>query len=169
MDEKQYAELAHQANLQGGTIRTDGTNYWLELLPEPTLNELKEAKGAEIRTVSERAIKYLQEGYTLGEINTFEQQYLGALEIIKNGVADDISAMSKDAQFVVVLAATRSIVGGVENSPQELAQKIIANYTAAAEYTRHVLGVQQGLETRARNAKTAEELQEIIWPWPVAQ
>lgn len=135
--------------------------------PEPTLDECKALKAYEIRNASERAVLFLQEGYTLGEINTFEQQYQGAVEIIANGIAEDKAIMSKDAQFVIGLAAKRSVVGGVEITPLDLAQKITANYSAAKEFTLHVLGVQQGLETRVDNAETIEEVQNISWPWPI--
>lgn len=135
--------------------------------PEPTLNESKALKAREIRAASERAILIMREGYTLGEISTFEQQYQGAVEIIANGAPEDMTSISKEARFVVGLAAKRSVVGGVEITPLELAQKIVANYSAAKEYTLHVLGVQQGLETRVYNAETIEEIQNISWPWPI--
>lgn len=131
---------------------------------ELTLDERKDIRAHQIRMTSERKIQAIQEGYTLGEINTFEQQYLGAVEILANGVDDDITTMSKDARFVVSLARGRSKVGGVEVPPEYLAEKIVANYTAAKDYTLKVLSIQQGLETRARLAKTAEDISAIEWP-----
>lgn len=129
-----------------------------------TLEERKDIKAHNIRMTSERKIQAIQEGYTLGEVNTFEQQYTGAVEILKTGVASDVTKMSKDAQFVVGLARGRSEVGGVDISPEELSQKIVDNYNAAKEYTVAVLSIQQGLETRVRLASSREDLAAIQWP-----
>lgn len=131
---------------------------------ERTLEVRKESKANEIRILSEEKVQTMQKGYTLGEINTFEQQYAGATEILSDGVIEDISLMSKDAQFVVGLARGRSTVSGVEITPIELAQKIEANYIVAKEGMLQILSVQQGLEMRARMAETEEELESIKWP-----
>jgi hypothetical protein len=45
----------------------------------------------------------------------------------------------------------------------ELAGRIAANAAAAAQATIAILGLQQGLEVRARNAETVEELEAITW------
>lgn len=143
---------------------TDTDAIWSGRAWEVPFDILKERKAAEIRAISAAKVAAIQEGYTLGEINTFEQQYSGACEIIANGIADDITTMSKDAQFVIGLARGRSIVGGVEVTPEKLSQTIAANYVAAKEYTITILSLQQGLETKARMAASREELQGIKWP-----
>lgn len=124
--------------------------------PEPSLDELKAAKIAEILAISEAKMAVIEEGYSPGEVKTFEQQYDGACDI-KAG-RDTVAA-----QFVAALAAKRSEVGGVEVTPEQLADRIIANYTAAKEYTAVILGVQQGLETRVYLAQTAEDIARIVW------
>lgn len=131
---------------------------------ELTLEERKDITAHQIRMISERKIQAIQEGYTLGEINTFEQQYAGAVEILKTGVASDITKMSKDAQFVIGLARGRSKVGSVVITPEELSQKIVNNYSTAKEYTVTVLSIQQGLETRIRMVTSVEDLGTIQWP-----
>lgn len=130
----------------------------------PSLEVLKTAKTAEIRAISAAKVAAIQAGYTLGEINTFEQQYAGACEIIAHGVADNITTMSKDAQFVIGLARGRSAVGGIEVTPEGLSQTIVTNYSAAKDYTITILSLQQGLETKARVAASREELKAIQWP-----
>lgn len=136
-----------------------------EVEPEkPDLEELKERKTYEIRLISEQKIRAMQGGYTLGEINTFEQQYDGAVEILANGITRNITTMSEDAQFVIGLAHGRSEFGGVEVTPEELSLKIVTNYNSAKEYTLKILSIQQGLETKARMATSREELQAITWP-----
>lgn len=143
---------------------TDTDAIWTGRAWEVPFDILRDRKAAEIRSISAAKVAAIQEGYTLGEVNTFEQQYSGAVEILANGVAEDITTMSKDAQFVIGLARGRSAVGGVEVTPEALSQKIVANYDAAKEYTVTILSLQQGLETKARMATSREELQAIKWP-----
>ena len=66
-------------------------------LPEPTLEELKELKCAAIRAESDRRITIIQEGYSQGEIKTFEQQHKGALDILSG------DETTQEAQFVIAL------------------------------------------------------------------
>lgn len=124
--------------------------------PEPDIDELKAAKIAEILAISAAKMAVIEEGYSDGEVKTFEQQYAGACDI-KAG-RDTIAA-----QFVAALASKRSEVGGVEVTPKQLAERIIANYTAAKEYTAVILGVQQGLETRVHLAQTVEGVAAVVW------
>lgn len=125
--------------------------------PEPDIDELKAAKIAEILAISAVKMAKIEEGYSEGEVKTFEQQYAGAVDLLAGNT--DTAA----AQFVAALAAKRSEVGGVEVTPEQLSERIIANYTAAKEYTAVILGVQQGLETRVYMAQTAEEVAAVVW------
>lgn len=126
--------------------------------PTPTLEDLKAAKVAEILAISADKVTVVEAGYSLGEVKTFEQQYQGAVDLLA-GNADTVAA-----QFVIALAAKRSEVGGVEVAADVLAQRIIANYTAAKEYTVYILGIQQGLATRVQLATTEEEVMVVVWP-----
>lgn len=125
--------------------------------PESSLDELKAAKIAEILAISAAKMAVIEEGYSDGEVKTFEQQYSGAVGLLA-GHTDTVAA-----QFVAALAAKRSEVGGVEVTPEQLAERIIANYLAAKEYTAAILGVQQGLETRVYLAQTVEEVAAVVW------
>lgn len=125
--------------------------------PEPDIGELKAAKTAEILAISAAKMAFIEEGYSEGEVKTFEQQYTGAVDLLAGNV------YTVAAQFVAALAAKRTEVGGVEVTPEQLAERIIANYLAAKEYTAAILGVQQGLETRVHLAQTVEDVARIVW------
>lgn len=125
--------------------------------PTPKLEDLKAARVAEILALSAAKIFAIETGYSSGEVKTFEQQYQGAVDLL------DGNTGTVAAKFVIALAAKRSEVGGVEVTSSELAQRIIANYTAAKEYTVYILGIQQGLTTRVQLATTEEEVAAVVW------
>lgn len=135
-----------------------------EKMEAKTLEQRKESKANEIRILAEQKVQAMQKGYTLGEISTFEQQYAGAAEILAKGVLKDILAMSENAQFVISLAQGRSNIGGVEITPETLAQKIADNYIVAKAWILKILSTQQGLEMRVRMAESEEVLETITWP-----
>lgn len=125
--------------------------------PEPTLEELKELKCAAIRAESDRRITIIQEGYSQGEIKTFEQQHKGALDILSG------DETTQEAQFVIALLNGRL---GKEPAAEEkaaFATQICTNYSNAAAATAVIVGEQQRLELEARSATTKEELQAIEW------
>lgn len=157
-------------NLEVWTEKPDGyytPEEWAEISPmqkpeAPTLDELKATRAADIRSIASIKALALEEGYSLGEVHSFEQQYQGARDVLagnNNTVA---------AQFVISLAVKRSEVGGVEMAAEELAQMIINNYTVAKECIVLILGIQQGLETKIRNATTSEQVSSVTWPEDVA-
>jgi hypothetical protein len=96
-------------------------------------------------------------GYTVGEVQSFEQQRRGAVDILAGNTE------TEDAQYVAALAAARAAAGDSSITALELAGRIAANAAAAAQATIAILGLQQGLEVRARAATTPEELEGIVW------
>ena len=123
----------------------------------PTLDELKEAKCAQIRAESDARISLLEQGYSMGEVKTFEQQYSGAAAIITSNLSHE------HALFVQDLLTVRL---GRTPTPEEVvafAQKIIYNYDTAKAYTVNILGTQQRLENEVRACTTAEEVEAIEW------
>lgn len=124
--------------------------------PEPTLDQVKVEKTKAIQNRSNDLMQQISEGYTDGEIKTFEQQNLGALDILK-GTYD-----SENAIFVIALLKVR--LGKAEPTAEEItefANKIRTNYTNASAYTSLVVGTQQHLELLVREAETKEEVEAI--------
>ena len=124
--------------------------------PEPTLEQLKAEKARAIQNRSNILMEQISEGYTDGEIKTFEQQNLGALDILK-GTYD-----SENAMFVIALLKNR--LAKSEVTDEEIiafATKIRTNYTNASAYTSLVVGMQQHLELLVREATTKEEVEAI--------
>lgn len=124
---------------------------------EEILNTAREQKAQEIRQASDALFTSLQAGYTLGEVASFERQKSGAKAIL----AGDLK--SEDAQYVASLASVRQAGGDKKIDPATLAGKIMKNALAAEQAIVAILGHQQGLEVKAREAKTLEELEAILW------
>ena len=121
------------------------------------MEELRAEKIHEIQQASNSAITSMTEGYTVGEVQSFEQQRRGAADILAGNTE------TEDAQYVTALAAARAAAGDEGMTALELAGRIAANAAAAAQATIAILGMQQGLEVRARGATTPEELEAITW------
>jgi len=121
------------------------------------MDELRAEKIHEIQQASNSAIASMTAGYTVGEVQSFEQQRRGAADILAGNTE------TEDAQYVAALAAARAAAGDEGMTALEFAGRITANATAAAQATIAILGLQQGLEVRARAASTPEELEEIVW------
>lgn len=66
MNNKQYAEMAHQANLQGKVLKIKGKKYWLEDAPPPDVEIMTGIAEAEKDIEAERLIKAEREAYMLG-------------------------------------------------------------------------------------------------------
>jgi len=126
------------------------------------MEELRAEKIHEIQQASNSAITSMTEGYTVGEVQSFEQQRRGAADILAGNTE------TEDAQYVTALAAARAAAGDEGMTVLELAGRIAANAAAAAQATIAILGLQQGLEVRARNAETVEELEAITWSMPAS-
>ena len=124
--------------------------------PEPTLEQLKAEKARAIQDRSNTLMEQISDGYTDGEIKTFEQQNLGALDIL-NGTYN-----SENAMFVIALLKNRLAKTDVTNEEIiAFANKIRTNYTNASAYTSLVVGTQQHLELLVREAETKEEVEAI--------
>ena len=121
------------------------------------MDELRAEKIHEIQQASNSAIASMTAGYTVGEVQSFEQQRRGAADILAGNTE------TEDAQYVAALAAARAAAGDEGMTALELAGRITANATAAEQATIAILGLQQGLEVRARVATTPEELEAIVW------
>ena len=121
----------------------------------PTLDELKEAKCVQIRAESDARISMLEQGYTMGEVKTFEQQYSGAKAIVAS------NPVHEHALFVQDLLTVRI---GRTPTPEELmvfANRIILNYDTAKAYTVNIIGTQQYLENLVKACTTAEEIEAV--------
>ena len=130
--------------------------------PEVVINldEYKVKKAKEIRNVSDVLIAKLSDNYSQGEIQTFEQQYKGATDIILN---NDIS--TNEAQFIILLLTNR-LFGAIPTSQQiyDFANLIISNYNKAKAATLLIVGTQQKLELAVRACTTKEQVDSITWP-----
>ena len=124
--------------------------------PAPTLEEVKAQKTRAIQDRSNELMQQISEGYTDGEITTFEQQNLGALDIL-NGTYDSENAIFVISLLKVRIAKEEPTVAEIE----EFANKIRTNYTNASAYTSLVVGTQQHLELLVREATTIEEVEAI--------
>ena len=124
--------------------------------PAPTLEEVKAQKTRDIQDRSNVLMQQISEGYTDGEIKTFEQQNLGALDIL-NGTYDSENAIFVISLLKVRIAKEEPTVAEIE----EFANKIRTNYTNASAYTSLVVGTQQHLELLVREATTIEEVEAI--------
>lgn len=123
----------------------------------PTLDDLKEDKCIKIRAESDSRITMLEQGYTMGEVKTFEQQYSGAKAIIASTLDHE------HALFVKDLLTARM---GRPPTHEELiafANRIILNYATAKAYTVNIIGTQQYLENLVKACTTAEEIEAVTW------
>ena len=124
--------------------------------PEPTLDQVKVEKAKAIQDRSNILMRQISDGYSDGEIKTFEQQNLGALDILSGNFN------TENAIFVIALLKVR--LNKAEPTAEEItafANKIRTNYTNASAYTSLVVGTQQHLELLVREAETKEDVNAI--------
>ena len=123
----------------------------------PTLDKLKEAKCVQIRAESDARISMLEQGYTMGEVKTFEQQYSGAKAIVAS------NPVHEHALFVQDLLTVR--IGRTPTTEELIAfaNRIILNYDTAKAYTVNIIGTQQYLENLVKACTTAEEIEAVTW------
>ena len=124
--------------------------------PEPTLDQVKVEKARAIQDRSNILMRQISDGYSDGEIKTFEQQNLGALDILSGNFN------TENAIFVIALLKVR--LNKAEPTAEEItefANKIRTNYTNASAYTSLVVGTQQHLELLVREAETKEDVNAI--------
>ena len=124
----------------------------------PTLDKLKEAKCVQIRAESDARISMLEQGYTMGEVKTFEQQCSGAKAIVAS------NPVHEHALFVQDLLTVRIGRTPTTEELMTFANRIILNYDTAKAYTVNIIGTQQYLENRVRACTTAEEVEAVpVW------
>ena len=68
------------------------------------MEELRAEKISEIQQASNSAIASMAAGYTVGEVQSFEQQRRGAADLLAGNTG------TEDAQYVAALAAARAAV-----------------------------------------------------------
>jgi len=124
---------------------------------EPTLDELKEQKCADIRAESDRRVGLVRKGYSAGEVETFVQQYSGAKFVIGTG------GTMEDSLFVSGLLANR--IGHIPTQTElnDFALRIASNYEKARDAIISIVGAQQKLELAVRAASTEKEVEDIAW------
>ena len=118
-----------------------------EPLPEQTLEDMRLAKLDEINAGYSAAIKYIQAGYPIEEVLSWDTQYLQSKELLENPEASAI--------FVRQLATQKNI------SLEEMRDRILAN----AESWQYVAGLltaqRQIMEEAALLATSVEEVEKI--------
>lgn len=134
----------------GDNIATSTPDY-----ANMTLEEVRQYKLNELKTISDNQLNVIREGYTEAEITSFESQRKGAEDIL-NGITSTM-----DAQLVIGLAAQRSKNGAYTIPPEYLANRILANVKKAKEYTVLIVGKYQGLYDKVNLCKTKEEILSI--------
>ena len=128
-----------------------------DVVSEPTLEEIKKRKTDEIVAQSNQLRNALRSGYSQGEIDTFAEQYSGALYLLGEG------GTLEDSLFVQGLLSVRLNKIPSQSELTAFASLIKNNYTAAKEAMRDVLGTQQRLELAIRAATTENEVNKIVW------
>ncbi len=129
-----------------------------DIVPEPTLDEMKMYKVREIVAKSNQLRDAVRAGYSQGEIDTFAEQYSGALYLLGEG------GRLEDSLFVQGLLSVRLNKIPSQSELTAFASLIKNNYTAAKEKMREILGTQQRLEMAVRAAESAEEAEAVEWP-----
>ncbi len=110
----------------------------------PSLEEARLAKIVEINAGYESAIRYIQGGYPLEEVLTWERQAAQARELLADPAAE--------AAFVRTLAAVKNI------SVEEMAGRILANAASWEPVAALLTAQRQALEERAFAAQSLEDI-----------
>ena len=114
---------------------------------KPTLDATRLAKLTEINSAYDRAIEYIQAGYPLKEILSWDMQYMQAKELWENPEAE--------ANFVRNLAAIKGI------SLEEMRDRILANAASWQHVASMLTAQRQILEETALLATSVEEVEKI--------
>ena len=119
----------------------------------PTLEEARNAKLIEINAGYSTVMEFIQAGYPLDEVLSWERQATQARELTQNPAAE--------AAFVRGLAATKKI------PVEEMCSRILANAASWEPIAAMLTGCRQVMEEAAFSAKTVEEIQAIKVSYPV--
>ena len=119
--------------------------------PEPTLEEMKAVKRAEIWCAGDAILASVKANFTGAEIESWSKQEEGAKDI-QAGKTDTEAAL-----FVAAIAAQR----GIETSA--LVTKILGNVATYGALSSTVIGEQQRLDDLIKAASTPADLNAIVW------
>ena len=119
--------------------------------PEPTLEEMKAVKRAEIWGAGDAILAQVKANFTGAEIESWSKQEEGAKDI-QAGKTDTEAAL-----FVAAIATQR----GIETST--LVTKILGNVATYGALSSTVIGEQQRLDDLIKAASTSADLNAIVW------
>lgn len=116
----------------------------------------KERKKAAIISYYDGIMATTKQGYSQGEIDTWQLQAEGAEDILA-GNTD-----TRAAKFVTALAQARQVAGDTQMTPEYLAQRIKVNAAAAEALQVPVMGKQSAEWAAAAAATSQDELDAIV-------
>ena len=116
----------------------------------------KERKKATVISYYDSIMAVTKQGYSQGEIDTWQLQSEGANDILAGNTETEA------AKFVTALAQARQAAGDTQMTPEYLAQRIKVNAAAAAALQVPVMGKQGAEWAAADRATTQEELDAIV-------
>lgn len=119
--------------------------------PEPTLEEMKAAKRAEIWGAGDAILAQVKANFTEAEIEAWPKQEQGAKDIQAGNTDTD------SAKFVAGIAAQRGM------ATETLVAKIMGHVETYAALSATVIGEQQRLDDMIKTATTQEQLDAIVW------
>ena len=150
-DWQTYTRAALWCNANSAVIEDRGNCYEIVALPqtpEPTLDEVKAEKLAEINAACDRILSDAASTYPETEILTFDQQTAEAK-------AYQASGDTEDAPLLSALAQGRGM------TLDELAKRVIAKHTAFTALSGYVIGQRQALEDRLNACTTGEAIRSL--------
>ena len=150
-DWQTYTRAALWCNANSAVIEDRGEYYEIVALPqtqEPTLEEVKAKKLAEINAACDRILSDAASTYPETEILTFDQQTAEAK-------AYQASGKTEDAPLLSALAQGRGM------TLDELAKRVIAKHTAFTALSGYVIGQRQALEDRLNACTTGEAIRSL--------
>ena len=150
-DWQTYTRAALWCNANSAVIEDRGEYYEIVALPqtpEPTLEEVKAKKLAEINAACDRILSDAASTYPETEILTFDQQTAEAK-------AYQASGDTEDAPLLSALAQGRGM------TLDELAKRVIAKHTAFTALSGYVIGQRQALEDRLNACTTGEAIRSL--------
>lgn len=122
--------------------------YIIVAVPDPTLEDAKVAKLAEINAACDAALAVLTASYPSSELLTFDKQEAEARALLADPEAS--------TPFLTPLAAAR----GLET--EELARKVIVKADAFTAASGHIIGLRQKDEDRLTVAQSVEDVAAIV-------
>lgn len=122
---------------------------WFATHPEqePTLEEVKAAKLAEINASCDAILKQAVSGYPETEQQTFYKQDAESAAYLENP--------ETETPFLTILAAARGI------DLATMVMKVRAKTDAFSRLSAFICGQRQAMEDKLENCKTIEEIQDI--------